>query len=423
MNLRTIFVSVLILQFPIYVESQITTVNGYILSNTSDTVFGKIEYAAGMGFSNKCVFIDNNSNALKIYRPEQIRVFCIPDLVRFDSRTVNGKKSFLKVLVSGKISLYEGRSGLFISDESDSLILLKGGSETIQKDGRYIRQKVEQYKVQLKRSIKDTCYYSEIDRMNFDKGKIIDLIKDVNEIEDINTKNKKQKCKSHRYQYGIEAGYSTNTFAIGRNSSSTWLISYVSDPFKENYQYHVQLNFLSLGLNIKQKVASTNSYLNISLGYSQNINTNSTRKGIVYNNVVFPSGGQPYFDTTGHVTDNYYYRIKSVNLFLSYHAEFSYSRIRPFLEVGLSGSVFIDRIINLNREITVSNNIVENESFNPILNQFLLKPAIKIGCRFLNNKDYSMSAGFGFFGISIPEKRLYRAFQTTKKEFFVAFSF
>ncbi len=368
MNFRILFVLIFFFIKLEYINGQVTTVNGYIISNTSDTIFGRIEYSANMGFYDKCVFIREDSTDINIYRPNQIQQFYISNSANFVTKTVKGKKRFLKVLVKGKISLYETSEDLFITDDSDSLITLRGGTETIKANGKYYSRKDELYKIQLKRCIKDTSYFSRIDHLPFIKRNISALINEVDNNQNSGPIENGQMNKSGSTHYGLEFGSFSNTFLFNTSKyNSNWPVKYEdsSPSLTTASDFKDHLSFIYAGFSLKKKMAATNSYLNLTISYGQNVNTSSIRKGIVFNGITFPSNGSAYYDTAGYVTETYNYKIKTIAALLSYYGEISYRRVRPFMGFGVSGSFFVDRRITLDREIIFSDESVQNELLNP----------------------------------------------------------
>ena len=67
----------IILLFPLFISAQIGWLEGYVVTNSLDTLYGKIQYTTPAHRSVKCVFKENGYNDKVKYRPFTIRGYFV----------------------------------------------------------------------------------------------------------------------------------------------------------------------------------------------------------------------------------------------------------------------------------------------------------------------------------------------------------
>ncbi len=94
---------------------------GYIIKNSGDTLYGKIDYRNDLLMSSVCTF-KANDNTINEFLPKDILAYRLIDSKYYISREVNGKSVFLEYLIKGKVNIYYLRD-----DTGDHYFLDKEG--------------------------------------------------------------------------------------------------------------------------------------------------------------------------------------------------------------------------------------------------------------------------------------------------------
>ena len=113
---------------------------GYVISNSNDTLYGKIAYRKDKRMSQICKFKTQERKIVK-YTPNDIAAYRFLDSKYFVSREVSDKKVFLEYLVKGLVNIYYFRDGrntnLYYIEKEDmplTALLYKEGYDII--DGK-----------------------------------------------------------------------------------------------------------------------------------------------------------------------------------------------------------------------------------------------------------------------------------------------
>jgi hypothetical protein len=414
--------SIFLLLLPLISYTQVTTSDGFIIANNYDTISGKLEYAY-TGFSQKCVFIKENSLKIDFLSPDQIKQFFISPNINFKAKRFNKEQLFFQVLSEGKINLDYDGNDLFISNASDSLIRLKGGTESYRLvDGKSYVKETTIYKTQLKRCVGDTNFYKKIDNLNFDRKLIFELIEDIN--------NKKPSAfvrlkfpKHNVNHYGIEIGFSINSFYLNNTN-------YINDSLEVEYKSRksnvfttwASVNSWIIGINGRRKIGKTNFYLSIGANYEKLLNTRIETSALLHQFMSWENGSIHNADTIGKVTDIYAFKLSSFSFPISFNEELSYNKFRPFYNIGITNKIYLNKNISLNRKVNRYGKFNEEKNLKVQVPPFFLGVKLGLGCRYLVNKNCSISGGFNF-----------EYFQTTKsnnnvesifsKNFFISYTF
>lgn len=127
--LKSIFLLTAVL-LSLVVSGQLNFKKGYVITHSSDTLFGKINDRGGYRNSKICVFRAANSNKVVKYRPEEIKAYRMDDDKYYVSKQVEAidqnKYVFIDVLIKGKVNLYHHRKSknmaFYIQKEDGDLI-------------------------------------------------------------------------------------------------------------------------------------------------------------------------------------------------------------------------------------------------------------------------------------------------------------
>lgn len=84
---------------------------GYIIKNSGDTVFGKIDYRGDILMCSICRFKHEDNNT-SVYTPADIFAYRFLGSKYFVSKEINQKKVFLEYLIKGKVNIYYMRDDI-----------------------------------------------------------------------------------------------------------------------------------------------------------------------------------------------------------------------------------------------------------------------------------------------------------------------
>jgi hypothetical protein len=78
---------------------------GYIIKNSSDTLYGMIDYRGDLLMGSICKF-KSVTNDITVFLPKDITAYRFIDGKYYVAKEINGKSVFLEYLVKGKVSVY-----------------------------------------------------------------------------------------------------------------------------------------------------------------------------------------------------------------------------------------------------------------------------------------------------------------------------
>jgi len=104
MKLKFLFVVALIFVVGI-LNAQTDFRSGYVINNTGDTIYGKIDYRGDLLMGKVCRF-KNSDNIISTYSADHILAYRFIDGKYYISKEINGKFQFLEFLINGKVNIY-----------------------------------------------------------------------------------------------------------------------------------------------------------------------------------------------------------------------------------------------------------------------------------------------------------------------------
>jgi hypothetical protein len=159
---------------------------GYIITNSQDTVFGFIKFEGSFINSNSCTFKKDIDDKEQIFTPENISAFRFINSKYFVSRSIKindiNKKVFLEWLIKGKASILSYCISLsivqyYLTMDGDSLIELKNTIETIKiADQKFVRERHE-YIGLLNYYFHNAGLQSRIMNTKYNSNSLIDITK------------------------------------------------------------------------------------------------------------------------------------------------------------------------------------------------------------------------------------------------------
>ncbi len=100
---------------------------GYIVKNSGESLTGLVGYSAKHGMPSVCTFKRFDIARTIVYSPGEIQAFGYWNGNRYESGEINGKMTYLEVIITGKIVLYQKGSRYFIEKDHSGLIELGKG--------------------------------------------------------------------------------------------------------------------------------------------------------------------------------------------------------------------------------------------------------------------------------------------------------
>lgn|GEM_PF-3316359 len=216
------------------IAANATFVDGYIVKNNNDTVYGLIDVGNNIANSQKCVFMSGKNAEKCEYTPTQIKGYRFTNGKYYVSKklTINGIESdhFLEFLVQGLVNLYyyeDMDKFRYYVDKGDGVLLeLINTPYTIEKEEEfykhdlktYYREKREYVAVLLSvfEDSQKTC--QEVPTKELDYTSLVRLVEDYH----------KDKCASNqcivytkqlepnKLRFGVLAGLSYITLSTGK---------------------------------------------------------------------------------------------------------------------------------------------------------------------------------------------------------------
>lgn len=179
----------------IKVNAQRNFVNGFIVNNANDTIYGKIaDFGSPKKKSRHCFFKDVRLNRVTDYNPTEIKSFTCNNrkFVSIETDSISHEIKFTEVLIDGKVSLYND-----ISDNEVAFYIQKSDSSIIPL--RNIRKNIipaaNDYYVMANRSSNSYVWDNEykrtlhqfffdskktlakLNKLNYDQKELMDIVK------------------------------------------------------------------------------------------------------------------------------------------------------------------------------------------------------------------------------------------------------
>ena len=128
--MRTIKSLVLILTISCWVQgifAQKIFRDGYVVKKTGESLTGLVQYSDKQGIPSLCTFKRFDIAREVVYSPGEIQAFGYRNGNRYESREIDNKVTFLEVIATGTIILYQKGSKYYIDKDHLGLIELKNG--------------------------------------------------------------------------------------------------------------------------------------------------------------------------------------------------------------------------------------------------------------------------------------------------------
>lgn len=205
------------------VYSQSDFRKGFIITNKKDTLNGFIDYRERVKKFSSCDFKSTQNGVVKSYSPNQIKGYGFFNDSYFESKEIKGKnnnieKTFLEVLVKGKVILYKSKSAYFIEKNNSILRKLTNENKTVFKDGKEFRKNSNRYIGILKILLADCSKLKgDIKKTLLSEKSLTILVENYNACTNepsISFKSRKKWFKAH---FGFSLGIHNSSLKINSN--------------------------------------------------------------------------------------------------------------------------------------------------------------------------------------------------------------
>jgi len=388
---------------------QIPVMDGYAVTNDHDTIPGKVEYVSRILFENKLVFVKNDSDMISVFRPSAISGLYSYSGIAFESKELDGRRVFLRLLSKGSVNLYSDGKDIFLSNGPDNVIRLRGGDETVIIDGKAYVQSVKAYRTQIISQVAEPSFHAKIAVLPFKQKAVLNLIREVN--KDF-TVPPQPRLYNQGY-FSFEAGYSLNMMKK----------LFQPDDDLAEYKRHRTKSWVA-GFRYKRKILTTRSHVGVGLHFEHTPKMTERETKVLYSKITVPADGGSYpSDPTGSQEDVYSYELNSTDLSVAFVPEVSNGRFRPFLDVGIVSKFYMTRDASLNRKLYDENGTLTMETDIPIeVRSVILGPRLGSGVRFIVDMNRSLSAGFNTEVFWISNGHL-DAMKIVSKQFYLSYGF
>lgn len=328
--------------------------SGYVILNTSDTLYGYIDFRTDFSNSQHCYFKkDNNSNYIE-YFPEQLLGYRFIDGKYYVSKNLRidnvERKVFLEILIFGKVKIYysvleddpnnlhlsKPRSGRYYIEKDTGIYEINNDIITKQlPDGKTIMRNTNQYKGVLKVFFSDSPdIFKKVNNTSFNKESLINIAKDYHE----------RVCTDEQCII-FEKPLSKRIYKLGITSS---YIFQTGDYFSQEYATDIKLkqdSKLSIGLFAATNIDNDYRFwFQVKAMYISHSFTDS----LMYRNV-YPS--------------SYNYKFSSILTDFTLKYRFSLSKIKPYVFGGLILGSIINNQFKLNTSLNLLTTKIDENAF------------------------------------------------------------
>lgn len=388
---------------------QIALVDGYYLTQSNDTIYGKFEYRHPSSTHNQ-IFIESGSNKIGFVDPNAIKGYFIFPGFSYIKKTLNGELKFFQVISKGTIDLLAYESKLYIDDHQNEPILLEEGKDLVKIGGKRYYKENYTYRRQIKQNLQDSSYFDQINELPFVKKEITRLIQKING-EELNTSKKNRSTHIvNQNIFNVRILLTANSLALKNTEyeNDSLSVSYGnSGPFTQVNLYKDKLVSWGVGVDYKRMISRSNTYLGIGVKYEQLSSKSSERNGALHESILITSSGSQWADTVGTVVDRFNYHLASTSLSIAAYQEFGYSKVRPFVSLGFLNKFFLNKDVTISRKVTLRDTIIENNKSGVKIPSYMPGFLVGIGSRFLLNPRRSISLGLD---IEIEKSKSYNSY-------------
>ena len=231
--IKAFFLVVVIITLSIRVKAQLNYRKGYIITNTNDTLYGKINNGSNAANARICLFKEQNKHSVIKFHPAEIKAYRFNDGKYYATKQIFKQGIpvfvFLDVLIEGKVNLYHywgSRSSAFYIERNDNLVCLSNediivqpttiDSDTHIPDSKFVI-KSRAYRDSLKSVFRDSkIVKNQIPGIDYDLNSIQNITKSyINEVcKGENCIHYERNSKSDKSTFGALYGIRMNQISF-----------------------------------------------------------------------------------------------------------------------------------------------------------------------------------------------------------------
>ena len=196
---------------PVPGHSQSNFKNGYIITNSQDTIRGLVDYREGPK-AYRTVDFKPTTDAEKVtYDPTQIKGYGVPGDIFFESTVAitkyEGSPMFCEVIIEGLVSLYKVENALLVRKENGKLYELSNEANEIVIDNKRVVKYSNQY-IGILNMLTADCpdLGSEVARLRMLERDIADFVEKYNACKNSSSINFKSSKPWTKLSVGIAGG-------------------------------------------------------------------------------------------------------------------------------------------------------------------------------------------------------------------------
>ncbi|MGV3586392.1 MAG: hypothetical protein ACO1OF_05275 [Adhaeribacter sp.] len=265
---------------------------GYVITNTSDTLTGFINYKGFIANTKECTFKANLNDKSTTFSPSQISAYRFnSDKFYVSNSYLNFKSNspiFLEYLLRGRVNLFQYRddSGDHFVISKDTLILeLDNTEKRVNVNGTQYISNPHLYKGQLRALMGDhLALFHEIDKTDFNIASLMKIVKKYNDqSQKAISIQFEEKKRPYKFNFGIHSSYGKPNLYLNDFTYQPNHYGISKANFNTNYSFTVgvlldihllemndKLHFLvepaysktSFGSDVTKKSGTYNSYHN-----------------------------------------------------------------------------------------------------------------------------------------------------------------
>jgi hypothetical protein len=202
---------------------------GYVVTLTSDTVNGFIEYRDGVASFKSCAFYNSPDENPIIYHPHQILAYGYRNGSVTVTRTINSqtpeeKIVFMRLLVKGKVSLLQHTSNLWLEKEGQKFTALKKVKKVQYINNKRVLTQFNEYVGSLNMFLLDCPQLqNEIQNVKLSAKDIAPLIEKYNNCQQAEVLVMKDTPPGRRISFGLEGGLNISSVGFNGRKSNAYL--------------------------------------------------------------------------------------------------------------------------------------------------------------------------------------------------------
>lgn len=238
---------VLLCTIPFFVFGQGKFLSGYVIHPGGGREFGQIEISKGDEALRLCRFRENSKSVVKEFSPKQIEGYAFLSGRALVSVPLEGGATyyFLRKLVTGRLSLFQG---------ADKYFLLREDSALLQITRKHHRNQLKELLSDCP-SLRDQFAYFQFSEESLNR-----LVRDFNQCLQVGTSKFVSSKHKKEVSFSLLSGIEWSSVLHNTTESSAWYITQTAFYDRNRMQYGAQFSYgvfprldIQLGYTVKPK--------------------------------------------------------------------------------------------------------------------------------------------------------------------------